>query len=184
MALMETPPVELGARAPDFSLKTPDGSVVTRDEVAGPHGLVVGFICNHCPYVKAIAPKLGADIEALKAAGVGVALIMPNDYASYPEDAPEKMSAFAAAHGLNAPYLIDETQAVARAYTAICTPDFFGYDAGLTLVYRGRLDAVTPSRRPQEGDTRELVEAMRATAEGEGAPTQQRASLGCSIKWR
>jgi peroxiredoxin len=184
MALLETPATELGALAPDFALKDAAGHTVMRDEAAGPNGLVVGFICNHCPYVKAIADQLGKDIAALKEAGIGVALIMSNDWESFPDDAPERMGAFAKAHNLDAPYLVDETQEVARAYGAVCTPDFFGYDRAMKLVYRGRLDAITPSRAPQATDRRELVEAMTAVARGEEPPKEQRASMGCSIKWR
>ena len=184
MALMETPPPELGAPAPDFTLKDAAGRSVSRDEAAGPNGLVVGFICNHCPFVKAIGDQLGRDIAALKEAGVGVALIMPNDYDAFPEDAPAEMPAFAARHGLDAPYLVDEDQAVARAYGAVCTPDFFGYDRAMALVYRGRLDAVNPSRPAQSGDARELLDAMTAVATGGAAPVDQRASMGCSIKWK
>jgi peroxiredoxin len=184
MALLETPAPDLGISAPDFALADASGRTVTRDAARGPNGLVAAFICNHCPYVKAIAGALAADIDTLKAAGVGVALIMPNDYRAYPDDAPAKMAAFAKAHRLDAPYLVDETQAVARAYGAVCTPDFFGFDRDLRLVYRGRLNATTPSRRPAAGDARELVEAMTAVARGELAPRDQRASIGCSIKWR
>jgi peroxiredoxin len=184
MALLETPAPEIGSPAPDFALKDASGRTVTRDEARGPNGLVVAFICNHCPYVKAVADQLGEDIGGLQAAGVGVALVMPNDYAAYPEDAPSRMPAFAAAHGLDAPYLVDETQAVARAYGAVCTPDFFGFDRDLKLVYRGRLNATTPGRAPAPGDARELVDAMTAVARGEAPPKRQRASMGCSIKWR
>ncbi len=184
MALLETPAPEIGTLAPDFALADAQGRVVTRDEARGPDGLVVAFICNHCPYVKAIADQLGRDIAALKEAGVGVALVMPNDYTAYPEDAPSEMPRFAAKHGLDAPYLVDESQAVARAYGAVCTPDFFGFDKDLKLVYRGRLNATTPGRPAAAGDARELVDAMTAAARGEAPPTAQRASMGCSIKWR
>jgi peroxiredoxin len=184
MALLETPAPDLGSLAPDFRLKDAAGRTTTRDDAKGPNGLVAAFICNHCPYVKAIARQLAEDIRALKAEGVGVVLIMPNDYVSHPDDAPAKMAAFATAHGLDAPYLVDETQAVAHAYGAVCTPDFFGFDANLRLVYRGRLDATTPRRPPAEGDRRELVEAMTAVARGGDAPADQHASMGCSIKWK
>ncbi|MGD2133197.1 MAG: thioredoxin family protein, partial [Maricaulaceae bacterium] len=129
MALVHTPAAELGAPAPNFSLKDPAGRVFTLDDVAGPKGTVIAFICNHCPYVKAIAEQLGDDLRALAAEGVGAALIMSNDFDAYPDDAPDRMAAFAKASGLDAPYLIDETQEVAKAYGAVCTPDFFGYDA-------------------------------------------------------
>ena len=185
MALMETPQAQSGLIAPPISLADPHGRVWSLDDVRGPNGLVVGFICNHCPYVKAIAPRLAADISALKAAGIGVVFVMPNDHRAYPEDAPDRMAAFAAAHGFaDTPYLIDETRSVARDYGAVCTPDFFGFDRDLRLMYRGRLDAVTPSRAPAAGDPRELVDAMRAAAEGHTAPEVQRPSLGCSIKWK
>jgi peroxiredoxin len=184
MALLETPAPDLGERAPDFDLKDASGRSMTRDEARGPNGLVVAFICNHCPYVKAIAGQLGRDIAALKAEGIGVALVMSNDYAAYPDDAPAKMAAFAAAHALDAPYLVDEDQSVARAYGAVCTPDFFGFDKDLRLVYRGRLDPVTPSRPARPGDPRDLLTAMTAAARGERAPGEQHASVGCSIKWR
>lgn len=182
--MLETPAPTLGAPAPDFALKDAAGRTVTRDGAKGPNGLLVAFICNHCPYVKAIADQLGRDIEALKEAGVGVALVMSNDFAAFPEDAPDKMLGFAKRHGLEAPYLVDEDQQVARAYGAVCTPDFFGYDRDLKLVYRGRLDATTPGRRAEPGDARELVDAMTAVAQGEPAPERQHASMGCSIKWR
>lgn len=184
MALVETPAAKIGAQAPDFALKNAHGAVVTRDQASGPEGLVVAFICNHCPYVKAIATQLGRDIAALKARGVGVALIMSNDWTDHPEDAPDKLPAFAKAHGLDAPYLVDDTQEVARAYGAVCTPDFFGYDKDLRLVYRGRLDAVTPRRPAEPGDARELLDFMSAVARGEAPARAQTASMGCSIKWR
>jgi peroxiredoxin len=184
MALRETPAPEIGATAPDFALKDPAGRTVTRDQAKRVNGLVVAFICNHCPYVKAIADQLAQDIAALEAGGVGVALVMPNDYRAYPEDAPSRMAQFASKHGLDAPYLVDETQEVARAYGAVCTPDFFGFDRDLKLVYRGRLDATSPSRKAPPGSPRELVEAMLAVTRGEAAPKDQRAAMGCSIKWR
>jgi peroxiredoxin len=184
MALLKTPAATLGMVAPDFALKDAHGTLVTRDQARGPNGLVVAFICNHCPYVKAIADQLGRDIAALKAEGVGTALIMSNDWGGYPDDAPEKMPAFAKAHGLNAPYLVDETQEVGRAYGAVCTPDFFGFDKDLRLVYRGRLDAVNPKRPHQPGDARELLDFMTAIARGRTPAVEQKASMGCSIKWR
>jgi len=177
-----TPPPELGARAPDFDLAGVDGRRHTLASARGANGLVVMFLCNHCPYVKAIADKLPRDMEALKRDGIGAIAIMSNDPTDYPEDSFEHMAAFARDHRFGFPYVIDETQDVARAYGAVCTPDFFGYDRDLALAYRGRLDDA--GRSPKNGNARELVDAMRAVAQGRPAPATQHASIGCSIKWR
>ena len=169
MALRETPDAALGTPCPDFALPDPSGRVRSRDDLAGPNGLVVAVICNHCPYVVRQIDALAADLAALAADGVGACAVMPNDWTAYPADAPGRMDAFAAAHGLTVPYLVDETQDVARALGAVCTPDLFGYDAGLALRYRG--------------DAAGLAYAMRAVARG-AATGPQRPGLGCSIKWR
>jgi peroxiredoxin len=176
------PPVSQGTPAHDFDLRGVDGRRHTLASARGPNGLVVMFICNHCPYVKAIAGKLPRDTDELKRDGVGAIAIMSNDPAVYPEDSFENMIAFAREHGFGFPYVIDETQEVARAYGAVCTPDFFGYDRDLRLAYRGRLDDA--GRSPKDGNRRELVEAMRAVAQGRAAPATQHASIGCSIKWK
>ena len=168
--------------APDFHLTGVDGKRHSLASARGPNGLVVMFICNHCPYVKAIAGKLPRDMADLAREGVGAIAIMSNDPADYPDDSFENMAIFAKAHGFGFPYVIDETQDVARAYGAVCTPDFFGYDRDLKLVYRGRLDDA--GRSPKDGNRRELVEAMRAVAQGGRAPADPPASIGCSIKWR
>ena len=172
----------LGARAPDFRLPATDGRSYALKDVAGENGAVIVFICNHCPYVKAVIGRLTADARALMAEGVGFAAISSNDAASYPEDSFPKMRAFALAHDFPFPYLHDETQEVARAYGAVCTPDFFGFDRDLKLKYRGRLDEgrTTP---PPPNARRELLEAMRAIAAGD-APANQVPSIGCSIKWK
>ena len=177
-----TPPPELGARAPDFDLAGVDGKRHTLASARGANGLVVVFLCNHCPYVQAIADKLPRDMAALAHDGVGAIAIMSNDPIAYPEDSFENMIAFARDHRFGFPYVIDETQDVARAYGAVCTPDFFGYDRDLKLVYRGRLDDA--GRSPKDGNARELVDAMRAVAQGRPAPATQHASIGCSSKWR
>lgn len=183
MVRTATPPGEIGHRAPDFSLKGTDGKTWTRDDVRGGNGLVVAFICNHCPYVKAVIDRFVEDAAALQAKGVGVVAIMPNDWNVYTDDAPDRMVAFAADHGFTFPYLIDETQDVARAYGAVCTPDVFGYGRDLTLKYRGRIDS--SGREPSGPDTRrELREAMIEVAENDTVPAGQQASIGCSIKWR
>jgi peroxiredoxin len=184
VALLSTPPLEDGLPAPTFALPDPSGRTVTLDDVAGRAGTVVMFICNHCPYVQAILPELIADVRTLTAEGFGVVAIMPNDFERYPADAPAAMARLQAESGLDCPYLVDATQAVAKAYGAVCTPDFFGFDQVLRLRYRGRLSATTPARAHRPEDPRELVEAMRAIARGEGVPAPMRASQGCSIKWR
>jgi peroxiredoxin len=182
MVRTETPAPAPGAAAPDFALLDPAGTLWRLADVRGPHGTLVMFICNHCPYVQAIAERLADTAPRLRALGVGVAAIMPNDVAAYPEDAPPRMAAFAARHGFDFPYLYDETQAVARAYGAVCTPDFFGYDRQLRLAYRGRL--VEGGKHPPPGAREELYDAMAAIARGQPAPAGQWPSIGCSIKWR
>jgi peroxiredoxin len=184
MALTHTPVCEFGRAAPDFSLPDAEGKIWSLQDCRGDRATLVMFICNHCPYVKAICDALVRDVRSLAAAGVRAVGIMPNDYANYPEDAPEKMREFARAHGFTFPYLIDATQDVARAYGAVCTPDFFGYDRDLRLQYRGRLDATTPGRPAPEGSPRELLEAMTLIAETGHGPELQTPSMGCSIKWR
>lgn len=183
MALLHTPAGALGAPAPDFTLHDPQGAPVSLSDARGPHGLVAAFICNHCPYVQAVIDRTVADMAALSALGVGAVAIMPNDYQSYPDDRPERMAHFAEAHRFGFPYLIDETQDVARAYGAVCTPDFYGFDRDMTLVYRGRLDAGRMDA-PGADAPRELLAAMSVVAEGKPAPKNQAPSMGCSIKWR
>ena len=176
------PPPELGVPAPDFELKATDGAVYRFADISGPNGTVIAFICNHCPYVKAVIGRLVADAEALKAAGIGVATICSNDAVNYPEDSFDNMVRFAKTWKFPFPYLHDESQAVARAYGAVYTPDYFGYDRDGMLRYRGRLDEgrIDP---PPAGARRELVEAMRQIAETGEAPPEQTPSMGCSIKW-
>jgi alkyl hydroperoxide reductase subunit AhpC len=140
------------------------------------------FICNHCPYVRAIADRIARDALELQKRGVSVIAVMPNDYVHYPEDAPEQMKRFAKKHNFSFPYVVDETQEVARAYDAVCTPEFFGFNADLELQYRGRLDASRTTLVPDA--RRELFEAMCQIAETGEGPAEQQASMGCSIKWR
>lgn len=182
MALLDTPDVAFGTPAPDFSLKTPDGTIVTLKDVAGPNGLLVAFVCNHCPYVIAIAKRLGGDAEVLKKNGIGVVAIMANDYQKFPADAPAKMGPFALGNGWDFSYLVDEDQSVARAYGAVCTPDFFGYNAELELQYRGRLDSSAMGDAANRDP--ELVNAMIGIAQTGVGPANQTPSMGCSIKWR
>lgn len=180
---VETPVCDFGWRAPDFRLAGIDGRVWTLADVKGPKGTLVMFICNHCPYVQAVAERLTRDARELQALGIGVAAIMSNDTVAYPEDSFDNMKAFAARHGFTFPYLFDETQQVARAYDAVCTPDFFGFDAGLGLQYRGRLDASRREAGPADA-RRELFEAMAQVAAGGRGPAEQIPSMGCSIKWK
>ena len=172
----------LGSVAPPFDLPGVDGTRHTLDSVRGENGTVVLFLCNHCPYVKAVIDKIPRDLRELAALGVGGVAIMSNDAEAYPEDSFANMKIVAQRHGFGFPYLYDESQEVARAYGAVCTPDIFGYDRDLKLVYRGRLDDA--GRTPRDGNKRDLVDAMRAVAQGGKAPGQQFAAIGCSIKWK
>lgn len=182
MAAMETPICDFGWKAVDFDLPGTDGRRYSLADVRGRNGTLVAFICNHCPYVRAIIDRLVADAGKLQDLGVGVVAIMPNDTRSYPADSFENMKTFAQEHGFTFPYLIDETQDVAKAYGAVCTPDFFGFNADLGLQYRGRLDA---SKKEAAPDTRrELLAAMTQVAETGEGPAEQIPSMGCSIKWK
>ena len=171
-----------GAPAPDFELAATDGRRYRRDAVAGPNGLLVMFICNHCPYVKAVLDKLVRDARELAAHGVGSVAICSNDAADYPEDSFDNMAALSERMRFPFPYLWDETQSVAKAYGAVCTPDFFGFNATLELQYRGRLDDAGRSPKPEA--PRELYQAMLEVARTGKGPARQVASVGCSIKWR
>jgi len=180
----ETPVCDFGAPAVDFSLPGADGSTWSLDDCRGEKGTLIMFICNHCPYVKAINERLVRDTRELLEYGIKSVAIMPNDTDAYPEDGLEHMQQVARDFGYPFPYLIDESQAIARAYGAVCTPDFFGYNADLELQYRGRLDATTPSREAGPDAPRELFDAMVQIAETGKGPEQQNISMGCSIKWK
>ncbi|MCW5698701.1 MAG: thioredoxin family protein [Rhodospirillales bacterium] len=183
MALTETPICNFGWKAVDFDLKDPDGRSYTLNDIKGPNGTLIMFICNHCPYVRAVVDRMVRDVRDLQAKGIGVVAVMSNDWAQYPEDAPDKMLRFAETHGFTFPYVIDDSQEIARAYDAVCTPDFFGFNADLELQYRGRLDSA--HKNAAGPDTRrELFEAMSQVAETGRGPADQIASMGCSIKWR
>ncbi|MEM7071989.1 MAG: thioredoxin family protein, partial [Pseudomonadota bacterium] len=160
--LLDTPICDFGWKAPEFDLKDPAGKRYHFQDLMGEDGLLIAFICNHCPYVKAIIGRLVADAASLKADGVETVAIMANDYRSYPDDSPVRMQEFARQHRMEFPYLIDETQATAKAYGAVCTPDFFGLNKAGELQYRGRLD----DARMGSADHRkaELLDAMRQIA--------------------
>lgn len=183
MVSTETPLCDFGAPAPDFALPGVDGRIWTRDQCKGPRGLLVMFICNHCPYVKAIRDRLVRDARELAALGIGCVAISSNDVNDYPEDSFDHMKQVAAEFDFPFPYLYDESQAVARAYGAVCTPDFFGYDSELGLQYRGRLDASRKEAAPPNV-RRDLFEAMKQVAETGAGPAEQIPSMGCSIKWK
>ena len=183
MAALETPVCAFGRPAPDFALPGVDGRAWTLQDCRGEKGLLVMFICNHCPYVKAVRERIVRDCRELLGHGVHSVAIMSNDPTDYPEDSFDNMRRIATELDFPFPYLLDETQAVARAYGAVCTPDFFGYDAALGLQYRGRLDASRRDTAPPDA-RRELFEAMVQVARTGRGPAEQVPSIGCSIKWR
>ena len=182
MALTAANICNFGWKAREFRLKGVDGKTYTLADVRGSKGTLVTFICNHCPYVRAVIGRLVKEANALEEIGVGTIAIMPNDTDAYREDSFDNMQRFARQHGFTFPYVIDETQEIARAYGAQCTPDFFGFNAQDELQYRGRLDASRTSLVPNA--RRELFEAMQQVAEGGRGPEQQLPSMGCSIKWK
>lgn len=183
MVALRPPVCAFGEPARDFCLPGTDGRHYTLADCRGPRGLLLMFICNHCPYVQAILDRLIRDCIALSDLGVGCVAIMSNDIVAYPEDGPDAMKALAETRGFPFPYLYDADQSVARAYGAVCTPDFFGYNAAGELQYRGRLDASGKNPAPESGPS-ELYAAMREIAHRGRGPQDQIASIGCSIKWR
>lgn len=182
MASISPPVCNFGWKAPTFNLPNVDGRLVDLETSMGPNGLLVMFICNHCPYVKAILPRLIDDVKALQALGVNTVAIMSNDPSDYPEDSRENMKKIAIDMAFPFPYLLDETQQIAKAYDAVCTPDFFGFNKHFELQYRGRFDESRKETAPES--TRELFKAMKLVAERGHGPQEQIASIGCSIKWK
>ncbi len=177
------PPIcEFGWKAVDFELDGVDGKSYGLQDIRGPKGTLIMFICNHCPYVRSIVDRIVRDAKDLEAEGIRSIAIMSNDTEAYPDDSFDNMKSFAERHGFTFPYVIDRTQAVARAYGAVCTPDFFGFNADLELQYRGRLDESKTTLVPDA--RRELFEAMSEVARSGRGPEAQTASMGCSIKWR
>ena len=173
----------LGTQAPDFRLPDYDGQVVSRDDFLGKKGLLVIFMCNHCPFVKHVAAQLSQIGDEYQAKGIAIVGISSNDIASHPDDAPDKMKVEAAQQGYRFPYLYDETQSVAQSYRAACTPDFYLFDAQFKLVYRGQLDET----RPKQGSVatgKDLRAALDALLVGQDQPQPQRPSIGCNIKWK
>jgi peroxiredoxin len=182
MVSLQTPICEFGKPAPDFTLPGVDGHDWRLADCMGEKGLLVMFICNHCPYVKAVVDRIVRDTDELRPLGINAVAIMSNDPTDYPEDSFDNMKAVAAEQKFGFPYLLDETQAVAKAYGAVCTPDFFGYNAAGELQYRGRLDASRKEAAPADV-RRDLFEAMKQVAETGKGPEDQIPSMGCSIKW-
>jgi peroxiredoxin len=180
---LETPVCDFGQPAIDFSLPGTDGKIWTLDDCRGENGLLVMFICNHCPYVQAVMDRLVRDTNELKQYGINPVAIMANDVDEYPEDSFDNMKRVAEEQGFSFPYLYDESQQVAQAYGAVCTPDFFGYNKDLQLQYRGRLDASRKEAAPADV-RRDLFESMKQVAETGQGPENQIPSMGCSIKWR
>ncbi len=178
------PPVcDFGWKAPSFSLSATDGKIYSMKEISGPKGTLIMFICNHCPYVLSVLDRILRDARDMQALGVGVAAISANDVITYPQDSFENMGEMANIHGFSFPYLYDESQDIARAYDAVCTPDFFGFNGDLELQYRGRLDASERNAGPSDL-RRDLFEAMKLVAETGQGPEEQISSMGCSIKWK
>jgi len=180
--LLDTPLCDFGWQAPDFTLPDANGRMFNMRDHLGEKGLLIAFICNHCPYVQRIGDRLATDCRALMDAGVNVLAVMSNDYEDVTADSPENMLRFAAHFNFPFPYLVDHDQSVGRAYGAVCTPDFFGFNALGGLQYRGRLDDA--AMNDPAGRTRELVNAMLQIAETGKGPRDQMPSMGCSIKWR
>lgn len=181
MVLKETPVCDFDKLAIDFKLGGVDGNAWTLADCMGENGLLVMFICNHCPYVKSIQDRLVRDTTELLNLGINSVAIMSNDPADYPEDSFENMKNVAKEYGYRFPYLIDPTQEIAKAYGAVCTPDFFGYNANFELQFRGRLDNSGMKAIPNA--ERELFKAMQQVAETGKGPADQIPSIGCSIKW-
>lgn len=182
MASISPPVCDFGWKAPDFNLLGVDGRNWTLADARGSRGTLVMFICNHCPYVQAIRERLVQDLRELKALGVNAIAIQSNDVVNYPDDSFERMKEVAAEFDFSFPYVLDEAQEVAKAYGAVCTPDFFGFNADLELQYRGRFDEA--GRNPSPTSSRDLFRAMKQIAETGQGPRDQIASIGCSLKWK
>ncbi len=182
MASISPPVCNFGWKAPDFNLPNVDDRMANLKDSMGPNGLLVMFICNHCPYVKAILPRLIADVRELQTLGVNTVAIMSNDPAEYPEDSPENMKKVAQEMAFSFAYLLDSSQEIAKKYDAVCTPDFFGFNKHFELQYRGRFDE--SRKETAQGSTRDLFKAMKLVSETGQGPKEQIASIGCSMKWR
>ena len=182
MVLTKTPICNFGEKANTFKLKGTDGKIHKLEDRLGKNGLLVMFICNHCPYVKAVIKNIVNDCKFMEKEGLKSIAIMTNDTKNYPEDSFENMIAFSKKHGFTFPYLIDETQEVAKKYGAVCTPDFFGYNNKLELQYRGRIKELK-DLKPVGNSESDLLKAMRLVIKTGKGPKEQIPSMGCNIKW-
>ena len=182
MALTKTPICDFGKKAVNFNLKSTENKIISLEDIKGDNGTLIMFICNHCPYVKAVIKEVVKDSKELEKNGVKSLAIMSNDTKNYPEDSFENMIQFAKIHEFNFPYVIDETQEIAKSYGAVCTPDFFGYNKNLELQYRGRIREMKDLKPVQEGES-DLLTAMKLIVKTEKGPEKQIPSMGCNIKW-
>ena len=180
---IQTPICDFGKKAVPFELKSTDEKILKLYDVKGENGTLIMFICNHCPYVKAVAKEIVEDCSELKKIGINSVAICSNDFVNYPEDSFENMIKFSNDNQLNFPYLQDDTQEDAKAYDAVCTPDFFGYNKDLELQYRGRLRELKNFIPVKDGES-DLLKAMRQVAETGSGPKDQTPSAGCGIKWK
>ena len=182
MTLTKTPICNFGEKAKNFNLLSTNNTKISLNEISGKNGTLIMFICNHCPYVKAIIKDLVEDVKYLENLGIKSVAIMSNDIKNYPEDSFENMISFSKLHNFSFPYLIDETQKVAKEYGAVCTPDFFGYNKNLELQYRGRIRELKDLKPVRKGDS-DLKNAMESVVKFGKGPTNQIPSMGCNIKW-
>ena len=182
MALTKTPICNYGEKAKNFNLLSTENKKISLNNIKGENGTLIMFICNHCPYVKAIIKELVNDVKSLEKLGIKSVGVMSNDVNNYPDDSFENMISFAKLHDFSFPYLIDETQTVAKEYGAVCTPDFFGYNKNLELQYRGRIRELKDLKPVRVGDS-DLKLAMKLVAETGKGPENQMPSMGCNIKW-
>ena len=179
---LETPICNFGEKAKVFSLQSTENQKVNIEDIRGKNGTLIMFICNHCPYVKAVIKDIVEDVKYLENLGIKSVAIMSNDVKNYPEDSFENMVSFSKLHDFSFPYVIDETQKVAKEYGAVCTPDFFGYNKNLELQYRGRIRELKDLKPVRKGNS-DLKNAMELIAKSGKGPTNQVPSMGCSIKW-
>jgi peroxiredoxin len=182
MSLTKTPICDFGKKAENFKLNSTDNNIISLNDVKGENGTLIMFICNHCPYVKAVIDDIVQDCKKLEKDGVKAVAVCSNDVKNYPEDSFDNMIKFSKNHNFNFPYLFDETQEIAKKYDAVCTPDFFGYNKNLELQYRGRIRELKDLKPVRSGDS-DLYQAMKQIAETENGPKDQIPSMGCNIKW-
>ena len=182
MALTKTPICDFGKKADQFQLKSIDNKMISLNDAKGENGTLIMFICNHCPYVKAVIKEIVSDCKELEKEGINSIAIMSNDTVNYPDDSFDKMIDFSQNNNFSFPYLIDETQEIAKKYDAVCTPDFFGYNKNLELQYRGRIRKLK-DLKPVQGGESDLLNAMKMIAKTGHGPKEQVPSMGCNIKW-